>query len=50
MILSKKSILMQSEFSMCLAYLLNFEDPDDPSSLIISAINLKKKYFNRLKI
>ena len=40
---------MQSEFSMCLAYLLNFENPDDPSDLITNAINLKKRFFNRLK-
>jgi hypothetical protein len=34
MIISIREILLESDFSMCLAYLLNFEQPDDPSVII----------------
>jgi hypothetical protein len=35
--------LMESDFSMCLAYLLNFELSSDPSELIEHAMKIKIK-------
>ena len=43
MIVSIKEILMESDFSMCLAYLLSYEPPEDTASLIIEAIDIKKR-------
>jgi len=43
MIVSIKEILMESDFSMCLAYLLSYEPPEDTSSLVIEAIDIKKR-------
>ena len=43
MILNKKQLLMESDFSMCLAYLLNFEYSSDPSELIEHAMKIKIK-------
>lgn len=34
MIISIRDLLLESDFSMCLAYLLNYEQPDDPSMII----------------
>jgi len=34
---------MESDFSMCLAYLLNFEFSSDPSDLIEHAVRIKIK-------
>ena len=41
MIISIREILLESDFSMCLAYLLNFEQPEDPSLIITQAIQIK---------
>jgi hypothetical protein len=35
MIVSIKEVLMESDFSMCLAYLLSYEQPENPSDLIV---------------
>jgi hypothetical protein len=43
MIISIRDILLESDFSMCLAYLLNFEQPDDPSIIITKAIEIKNE-------
>mmetsp|Transcript_6953 Transcript_6953/g.11697 ORF Transcript_6953/g.11697 Transcript_6953/m.11697 type:complete len:102 (+) Transcript_6953:132-437(+) len=43
MILNVKDKLMESDFSMCLAYLLSYEQPEDPSVLVTRAIEVKKK-------
>ena len=40
MILSKKELLLESDFSMCFAYLLQMEG-SKPSALIKSAIKIK---------
>ena len=34
MIVSIRDILLEGDFSMCLAYLLNYEQPEDPSVII----------------
>jgi hypothetical protein len=47
MILNKKQVLMESDFSMCLAYLLNFEFSSDPSDLIEHANRIKIKIQNK---
>jgi len=41
MIVSIKKELMKSDFSICLALLLSFEQPEEPSSLITQAIGIK---------
>ena len=43
MIISIRETLLESDFSMCLAYLLNFEQPDDPSIIITQAIKIKNE-------
>jgi hypothetical protein len=43
MIVNIKETLMDSDFSMCLAYLLNYETPEEPSVIITEAIDIKKK-------
>ena len=45
MICSLKDTLIESDFSMCLANLLHYEEPEDPGSLIRCAIQVKKKLF-----
>jgi hypothetical protein len=39
---------MESDFSMCFAYLFDLEDPEDSADILTNAINLKNKYLNRL--
>ena len=45
MILEIKDLLLESDFSMCLAHLLNYEQPADPSNLVTRAVEIKKKLF-----
>ena len=51
MVLIKKELLLESDFSMCLGYLWKYElrDPDDPSDVIARSIQIKKGYVSRLK-
>ena len=42
MIVNIKDLLMESDFSMCLAYLLSYQEPDDPDSIITTAVEIKK--------
>ena len=51
MVLIKKDLLLESDFSMCLGYLWKYElrDPDDPSDVIARSIQTKKNYVSRLK-
>ena len=37
---------MESDFSMCFAYLFDLEDPEDSADILTNAINLKNKYLN----
>jgi hypothetical protein len=46
MILSIRDQLLESDFSMCLAYLLNYEQPEDPSAIISIGIAIRKEIFN----
>ena len=43
MIVQIRKELLESDFSMCLALMLSYEEPDDPSELISQAIAIKKK-------
>jgi len=45
MIVSIRDRLLESDFSMCLAYLLSYEEPEEPSALIIKAIEIKRFVF-----
>jgi hypothetical protein len=47
MILSQKEELMQNDFSMCLALLLSFETPEQPSILIVKATEIKKRILSK---
>ena len=50
MIVSIRDRLLESDFSMCLAYLLSYEEPEEPSALIIKAIEIKRFILrNKLK-
>ena len=50
MIVSIRDRLLESDFSMCLAHLLSYEEPEEPSALIIKAIEIKRAVFrNQLK-
>ena len=42
MIVSIRELLLESDFSLCLAYLLRYEQPEEPSSLIQKAIEIKR--------
>ena len=42
MIISIRDLLLESDFSMCLASLLSYEEPEEPSSLITKAIEIKR--------
>lgn len=43
MIVHIRKELLESDFSMCLALMLSYEEPDDPSELISQTISIKKK-------
>jgi hypothetical protein len=43
MIISIKAELLESDFSMCLAQLLNFPEPNVPESLMKYALKIKEK-------
>ena len=47
MIISIRDLLLESDFSMCLAYLLSYEEPEEPSTLIIKAIEIKRLIFRK---
>jgi hypothetical protein len=49
MIISQRELLLESDFSMCLAYLLNFEEPADPCLLMSDTIRIKKRIMDKLK-
>ena len=49
MILSRKDELMESDFAMSFAYLLNFKEPEDVSVLFKEAIRIKQAVFKKLK-
>ena len=42
MIVSIRDLLLESDFSMCLAYLLRYEQPEEPSTLVVKAIEIKR--------
>ena len=44
--MSIRDLLLESDFSMCLAYLLNYEPPEDLSLIITKGIKIKKDVFN----
>ena len=44
--MSIRDLLLESDFSMCLAYLLNYEQPEDLSLIITKAIQIKNDVFN----
>ena len=48
MILSKKELLMESDFSMCFAYLLQMEG-SEPGKIIRSAIKIKTETFKKIQ-
>jgi hypothetical protein len=43
MILTIKSELLESDFSMCLANLLNYPEPRVPEALLKYAVKIKEK-------
>lgn len=51
MVVIKKDILLESDFSMCLGSLWKYElnDPDDPSDVIARTINVKKNYLKQFQ-
>ena len=48
MILSKKELLLESDFSMCFAYLLQMEG-SEPGKIIRSAIKIKTETFKKIQ-
>lgn len=50
MIIIKKDILLNGDFSTCLSSLWKYElkNPDDPSDLIVRSIQVRKNYLERL--
>lgn len=46
MIVSIRELLLESDFSMCLAYLLNYEPPEDLSLIITKGIQIKRDILN----
>ena len=46
MIVSIRDLLLESDFSMCLAYLLNYEPPEDLSLIITKGIQIKRDILN----
>ena len=46
MIVSIRELLLESDFSMCLAYLLNYEPPEDLSLIITKGIQIKREILN----
>lgn len=51
MVVLKKDILLESDFSMCLGSLWKYElnDPDDPSDVIARTIHVKKNYLQKVQ-
>jgi hypothetical protein len=43
MIVKIKKDLLESDFSMCMAYLLNYQEVADPNSLLFEASAIKRK-------
>ena len=50
MVVLKKEMLLESDFSTCLSSLWKYElnDPDDPSDVIAKTIHVKKNYLAKI--
>jgi len=49
LITSIRETLLESDFSMCLASLLHYEEPEDPGTVIVNAIKTKRELFKGSK-
>ena len=46
MIINIKAVLMESDYSMCLAYLLNYPETADTDNLLRYSLKIKEKILN----